>query len=423
MDIRKLTVAMAASLLSGLGAAAQGQGVPEWERLAIPDATAWQDWSTTSEAPGAATGPLLAVDGGGRIYVNNGPKLHIGYQGGNTWTTLAKPPEDPLANPWRPLAAGALATVRWGEWRSRDGGATWDSTAEERPYAFGVLKDGSTLRSRPATVIERSAGGVGDWDLRHAGMPNEHVSRFVVGEAGAVFALPQADTLLCSIDSGKTWDWGRRAWPMGTELSGRTIRALDFGSRMGTPLLIAARRNGDGTGNLLLRLHVFYTSLDTLDEAILPDSAITALHLGGDGTIWLGTNGQGVWKAGPGSLHFTACNEGLGDMHAASLATTADGRLFVLTRDGVYRARYEAVATHPVRPSLVSRPPGGRGAGIALILPGLPGSRQPFIGGAQVPRLRVLADGRMVGSPADGANRKFAARRIGGLSVIGDGTP
>jgi hypothetical protein len=163
---------------------------------------------------------------------------------------------------------------------------------------------------------------------------------------------------------------------------------------MSTPLLLAVRKNGDGTGNRLVRLHVYYTALDTLEDAVLPDSAITALHVGGDGSIWLGTGGQGVWTAAAGSRTFAARNGGLGSLHVSSLAAASDGTLFVRTREGVYRARDAATGLLPLRAARPQRPP----SGTALHVAGFPGMLPPAPGRAPA-RLRVLADGRRVSAP------------------------
>lgn len=389
MEIRRMV--LAAALVSGLGAAASGQGAGAgWEKMAIPDGSIWQD-ATWPPVPGESKGPVLAADRGGRLYVNNGPKLHIGSRGGSSWTTLVKS-YTASVDPRRALAAGETGTVQWGEWRSRDGGATWDSTEWSYATAFGILADGAMLHGLHYDGIERSEGA-GGRERVHSGRTYGYITRFAVGNAQVVVASPSYDALMCSIDSGRTWDWGSRAWPAKYNLTGRTVRALDFENSMGSSILIAVKKNPDGTGNRLLRLTVFYPVLDSIswNGAVLPDSAITALHVGGDGSVWLGTSGQGVWTAASGSRIFTPGNGGLDDMHVSSLAATSDGRVFALTRDGVYRARYAATGLRPTRPSRSLRPP----ASVSLHIPGHPGIL-PVPPDRASASLRVLADGRAV---------------------------
>lgn len=395
--MKRHTLILAASLTTGVGAgpgAAAHAQEPDWEKLELPDGSLWSDTTRPADVPGAARAPGLAVDGGGRVYVNNGPKLHIGSRDGTVWTTVTKP-LDPAEDPGRALAAGGRTAVQWGEWRSLDGGATWDSTEPPRVPAYGILGDGTRLRALPYDRIERAEAS-GGWEGVHLGRTYGHITQFAA-LGNLVMALPLADTLLCSLNAGKTWNWGRN-WPRGSELTGRTIRALDFGTRSGTPLLIAARKRADGTGNLLLRLHVYFIALDTLGGAVLPDSAITALRVRGDGSVWLGTRGQGVWTAAAGSLAFAARNGGLGNLEVTAMASDPGGGLFVLTRDGVYRARTATTAS-PLPRARRAPPPA---AGAALRFPGLPDRLQPFPGRGQA-RLRVLADGRGAGGPAAGA--------------------
>lgn len=93
-----------------------------------------------------------------------------------------------------------------------------------------------------------------------------------------------------------------------------------------------------------------------------------------DGSIWPDT----LWPQVPGES-------------APLLAATSDGRLFALTRDGVYRARNAGTGLRPPRPGRSPRP----SAGVALHIPGLPGIL-PASPGRMPVRLRVLADGRAV---------------------------
>ena len=92
-------------LLLVLGSVAMGQA-ESWERVDIPEGTNWQDsgWST-STFPGRSTA-FLAADAGGRLYVSNGLKLHIGSQGGSAWKTRTQTAHSVPGNARHALAAG-----------------------------------------------------------------------------------------------------------------------------------------------------------------------------------------------------------------------------------------------------------------------------------------------------------------------------
>lgn len=363
-----------------------------WEALPLPDGALEQD--TTQPANyGDATRPMLATDGSGRLYVSNGMKLHIGSRGGSTWTTLVKPhPSSVFRN--RALAAGGTGTVQWGGWHSRDGGYTWDSTDGEWATAFSVLADGAILQGHHYDGIQL-LNDAGAWKRVHSGSTYGFITRFVTNDTRVVLALPSYDALKCSLDSGKTWNWGRQAWPWEYNVTGRNIRALDFENALGSSILIAQKKNPDGSGNRLLRLAVFYPVLDstTWAGAVLPDSAITALHVDGDGKVWLGTQGQGVWSAVKGGRIFSPCNEGLVNLYVTDLVAGQDGELFVMTRDGIYRPRQAATVIRLAPAKQLPQNP----AGVSLHLPGYSRGLPPLLMRSPAQR-NVLIDGRTVRS-------------------------
>lgn len=370
--------------LPGLGQA------PDWERIDLPDGAIFQDPGWVD--PGRfLDGPptLLAADRAGRLCFANGPKLHVGD--GSGWKTLSKP--KPSISPQRPLAAGFEGQVMWGEWRSRDGGASWDSLG--RPFrgtACAVLGDGTGLRGSNSDIIERSQGYSDAWTRVHEGRNFGYIRQFAMG-GSAIFALPAYGQILFSLDSGHSW----RPWSTGTQgVAGETVQIGRFQNpSLGTPLILALSKAGN-TRNTLLRLHVYYPALDTLEGA-LPDSAITSLWFDQDRTLWLGTRGQGVHVSRDGGMSFTAVNAGLGSLHVEALESTSDGILHALTRDGLYRARAGSTGIPSLRPMPSPRSPDRA----RLHLAGLPASLQ---GDSPKARLSVLADGRIIILPTDTPN-------------------
>lgn len=380
------------ALVLAVALLAQGQPAP-WERVSIPDGAIWvnPDWAMNADlyTPSA---PLLASDRSGRIYLSNGPRVHVGSQGGTSWKTLVKLPVSDLASGERPLAAGGESTVLWGDYRSRDGGATWDSTEMGYHHALAVLGDGTRFRGISYDAIERLPAASAAWNRVHMGQTFGYIREFTVGASGYLFAVPEYDGLLQSRDSGKTWaEWTHSLQK--PSLIGRNIRALEMGGGSGATLWMAMKREGSEKGNWLLRLHVFFPGIDTV-RGDLPDSAITALQFTRDGSMWLGTRGQGVFVSRDQGRTFTAANEGLGSLYVQSIEATSDQRVFVLTREGLYRG---SAPSGVDRQAVLAPRPAARRA--ALYLPGRHGRTVPSGGGLSQARLSVLADGRVVIDP------------------------
>lgn len=382
---------LASALILLPASASRGQA-PDWERVAIPDGDIFQDPAWDRADPNAPPlSPALAADRSGRLYFANGPRLHVGD--GNRWMTPMNQPKAYWSRPQRPLAAGARGTVLWGEWRSRDGGAGWDSLPLSTgiSFAHAVLDDGSCLSGGGYDAIYRSEACSDSWTRVHMGRTYGHIRQFAVA-GPAVFALPSYAALLQGSGTGASWsDWN----PGGKPLLGTGIRAMRFRiPSLGTSLLLALHKTG-GRPNALVSLDVLSpgTSPDTLEGA-LPDSAITSLWIGEGGDIWVGTRGQGIHVSRDQGRTFTAVNGGLGSLHVEALESTSDGVLHALTRGGLYRARFGTTGLRPLPPAFSPRARGH----VRLHLPGLPAALRDAPRHA---RLSVLADGRMIILPAE----------------------
>lgn len=369
-----------------------GRGqAPNWEKIALPDGAiypnpAWDEPDKIHPTQRA----YLAADRAGRMYFSNGPKLHIGS--GTHWRTVTHSQRLSPHSQQRPLAAGSQGTVLWGKGCSRDGGMTWDTLAvQQETFAYGVFEDGAGLLGQSYDVIKRSEGCSDAWTYVHHGRTYGSIRQFAVARSAA-FALPDSDRMLVSLSSGQTWkEWEFR----NHHLTGETVRAMRFQNPpLGTPLFVALNKP-DGKPNTLLRLHVFYTGLDTLKGA-LPDSAITSLWFDPEGGLWVGTRGQGIHVSRGKDLAFTAVNTGLGSLYVEALESASDGTLYAATRDGLYRARDGVSGIRSMQPALPDLPPLSRSRA-RLYLPGLPA---PLQGGPPKARLSVLADGRFLIMPA-----------------------
>lgn len=389
MERMKKTMGIAGVTLMALAATAGAQA-PAWEKVLVPDGGVWEDpdWN----AGGFGWGPkeILAVDRSGRIYVSNGPKLHVAQRGGNSWQTLYKPRGTSDSQQKRPLGAGAEGTVMWGEWLSKDGGVTWDTLGRAGGYyATCIYKDGSALFATGLDGIERSAPPWKTWQYVHRGETFGHIESFHYTENGPILAMPSVAGLLQSMDSGKTWN-GWKAGDRGRELNSYTVRTLDFEGTSGTPALMLVAKDDERKGNLLVRMHVVFPQLDTL-KTVLPDSPATALQVTKDGAIWIAIRGQGVLVSRDKGRTFTAQNQGLGNLFVEALEMTSDGDLYAFTRGGIYRIRNStAVAPRFAAPGSASR------SRFVLTLGGLPPALQPH---GTTAAMRIQADGRLLITP------------------------
>ena len=380
-----------ACALSGM---AQNQ---PWEKMEMGGFAIWQspEWKT-GPGLGSPGGSILGTDKSGRLYVSNGTDLHIGSQAGSQWSKHERLPTGISGlDHSRPLAVGGTGTVLWGGWVSQDAGATWSGGNSVYTLAYGVHATGPVFAGSGNDGIERGTLGSSlAWTHAHSGNTFGTIKQFEMGESGYIFAVPEYGPALISTDTGRKWsEW--RVSGLNNGLDGGSIRTLAVDHRSGTPAWVAEERPNNAKGNLLIRMHIFFPAVDTIRAATLPDSAITALLVGSDGTLWVGTRGQGLWMSTDNGQTFTPSNSGLGGFFVESIAETSDKRLFVLTREGLYRLRTTGASLRP----LLSRT-FLRGNKASLHLPGITPYR-PASGSA---RISVLADGRMLIMPQENSS-------------------
>jgi hypothetical protein len=360
-DAGRLTVLALATVLSVATATSAQEAA--WEKVDLGGDTLWQDpdWSSGYGTRYSRKPSRLAADDQGRVYLSNGPNLLIGTELGNTWSKVAG---DFDTVQWRefPVAAAGNGLVLWagrfamsGGAISRNGGATWEN-AQIREYAssLALFKDGTRFVGGSHDYIERAAPGSSVWTNAHRGRTYGKIHQFAVSEGPCMLALPMYAALLISRDSGKTWNSWRDTGIVPHLYDGR-VQTMALDRRSGNSLWMAVRRSNQGPANALIRSYNGLTTSDTL-ENLKPDSSITAMIATGDGSLWVGTAGQGVWVLRSPAEEFARADEGIEDPWVEALVEASDGSLFALTRSGLYRQKSGPTVLRPRASPIAAAP-------------------------------------------------------------------
>jgi hypothetical protein len=375
---------------------------PLWNDLEVKWDTNYTWGRSRSESP-----TRMAADGRGNLYVSNGDSLTVGSPSGTEWRTAEVFNE--ITN-WRhtPVIAGPGGTVLWGSWISDNGGVAWKRISAGLNGGLysttAIAPDGYCLFGGSMDRIERSAGLGEKPERMHSGSSYGSIIDFAISPSGNAYASPESDDLLVSRDAGKTWKEQRTP-----SLSGPSA-PNEFNPASGLlalepaypqeSLWMASRRwnekqqaeeyvwSGD---SLVARRHANLNG---------PDSAITAFRLQrpvqGPIILWVGTWGQGVYRSADRGESWQAVNSGLKDLCIESLVEGAEGRIFALTRAGLFSLSGNTLGLNPSRKL--------RPQGRATESPGIP---FPF-GGWDGRRFRI--DGRIGMIPAPEKNIRIDRR-------------
>ena len=366
-------------LLNALPAPAQT--VSQWRKLDIGQSI-WHDdlrldgWDKEEER--------LASDGAGRLYFANGASLLIGTQGGAQWKTVTR--DAPSA---RLVAAAGKGLVAWHNLQSLDGGETWKKATEfpDSHYGrWGVHAGGNFFFGGLSDAIRVVKPPYTSWTSGFAIDPRANfgnIYQFATSESGNVAAMGYA-TVYLSSDSGSSWiDWV----PLSREntLIKGTVRSISLEPRSGSVLWLSAERTANDMRSLW-RMDMNTREVENLFPTAFPDSLVNVIRVSRDGSLWLGTWGQGVWVSRDGAKTFAPHNGSLGNLFIKGLEETSDGFMFALTPGGLYR--YEGPGAGLASPARAGRV----WSGSALVFPGLRGALKPHGPGGGL----VRADGRKV---------------------------
>jgi photosystem II stability/assembly factor-like uncharacterized protein len=217
--------------------------------------------------------------------------------------------------------------------RSTDGGATWKAAIEGLPkdprvYALAIdARTPTTLFAASGEGVFRTSDGAGTWQPTGAQLAGETVRSIAVGADGTVVAGVLSEGLWWSADGGAEWTRAKAD----VDLSGDPIYAV----------LADPRQPGvywAGAPNHVLCSTDGGRSFATLKKGI---SWINFLSLGLDpaagGTLFAGTNRDGLVAIGDGGKTWTIRSGDLHALAATSLATPAPGAIYLgSTQAGVH---------------------------------------------------------------------------------------
>lgn len=396
--ISAISVNATRAALTSLSAHALAAGV-----LAHTAAPAWNDlgvkWDT-NDTWGAGYGKSptrMAADDRGSLFVSNGDSLSIGSPSGTEWKTEAIFQE---SLDWRhtPVIRGQGGSMLWGSWISINRESGWKRVSgeyERRYYSMiAIAPDGWCLFGGSYDLIERSLNPGDKPERMHFGRTYGSIIDIAIVSSGKAYAAPDYADLLVSRDAGRTWQERRtllKSDPSAPQEAGPATGLLALEPAYPEAYLWMARVrwrekphvaeyvwSGD---SLAVRRHANYNA---------PDSAIKAFRLqrpaNGPIILWLGTWGQGVFRSTDRGESWQAVNSGLKDLYIEALVEGAEGRIFALTRAGLFSLSGNALGLNPSR---MLRTP-GRAVGS-------PGA--PFLFGAPDGR-RFRLDGRIGMEPA-----------------------
>jgi hypothetical protein len=365
--------ALTGLLAHALASVALAQALaPSWTDLGVKwevDAT-WGDGFSKSRT-------RMAADDKGNLFVSNGDSLNVGSPSGAAWKT-----QNVFNSPasWRhtPVILGAGGTVLWGSWTSADRGATWKKVSENVSglyySAAAISPDGYCLFGGSMDHIARSAKLGDKPEQMHFGNSFGSIIDFAITSSGKVYAAPEVDDMLVSLDAGKTWKARQTLLKSGP--AAPTYVHLASGLLALEPaypeesLWMASGRWGDkkqaveyvwSGDSLVARRHANLKA---------PDSALTAFCVQkpvyGPTVLWLGTWGQGVYRSVDRGESWQAVNSGLRDLHVEAMVEGSEGRIFALTRLGLFSLSDKSLGIAPFRASRLH----GRGTGTPSGNPG-----------------------------------------------------
>jgi ligand-binding sensor domain-containing protein len=291
----------------------------------------------TNLAVAAATGTGIAADAYSVYYTTAGNGYAV-YDG-RTWRTLAAPRVPLAGNRVKALAvsAGSLwAATEAGVQRLAAGG---EDAADDAGDAASLIFDAANSGISPLGVqtLHPGAGG-GIWVGGRQG------AAFYDGETWQALSVEEglaADSVQAiTVDGqGRTWLGGERGISIwnGSNffvidarqgLPSEDIRALAADASAG-----AAGRDGVWIGTAgggLYRFEGSQLQLFNARNVGLPSDNITALAVGSDGSLWIGTD-RGLAQLAGGAVRVI---DAVGEDAIAALAVTADGGVWVARAAG-----------------------------------------------------------------------------------------
>jgi hypothetical protein len=257
-----------------------------------------------------------------------------------------------------PVATGG-GLIQWGAYSSLDGGLTWRDPGPGVMsfYAMAIFPDGRELGGVYSETIMLSDDSGLTWKNTHPSANYGHSTDIAAMSGGWALAASQLDILLGSTDRGSTWKaigngTAVRATLLAEDPRGGRAWAL-YAPNRSMQTLNALRREGDSI------------TIATLPTPAFPDSAATALAItaraDSSQRLWLGTWGEGIFTSDDGGATWAAHNGELPDLHVDALAVAPNGKIWALTREGLYSEIPVTVSlSHGVKARPARRDPGAQ---------------------------------------------------------------
>jgi photosystem II stability/assembly factor-like uncharacterized protein len=342
-----LVLGLAASLHS------QNAATPSWTDLGAKWEPDFSWGALYSKSP-----TRMAADAHGNLYVSQGDSLYLGSSDGTGWK--AAPIMTDIGNgKHTPVILGPDGKVLWGSWTSGTWGATWRAASGEVATSYysaaGIAPNGAFLYGASMDVIYRAANLETKPERVHMGNTFGSIVDFAFSGTGTVYAAPEVADLLVSRDGGKTWKERQsllKSDPSAPESGDLASGLLALEAAYPEESLWMA---GDHWGEKAKVIEYVWSgdSLAVRRHANrgAPDSALTGLQVQrlatGGIALWLGTWGQGVYRSLDRGESWHPVNTALLNKYVEALVLGANGRIFALTKFGLFSAAAAPLGISP----------------------------------------------------------------------------
>lgn len=301
------------------------------------------------------------------LYVCEGFRLRRSSDDGATWVRVPRAPflEQLAIDPFQPNTL--YAGTQGGVWKSIDGGVTWRQSSQgmgsPAPEVLAITADPEHQGRLYAGVLEAVFGQQGLYMSRDGGatwkpvlaLPTSGVSCVVISPAAGRPLYACASGLFRSLDDGATWqalDGGLNGTPIGAlavALSAPDVLYAGVDGLADVPASPAVYKSADA-GAVWQPAGAGITALPVAALAADPVQP---------GTVYLGTEGEGLLETTDGGASWAPAGTGLhgAGVQAVAVAPSAPATLYAETNRALF-ASHDAGA-HWTRPGarIVLAPP------------------------------------------------------------------
>jgi len=248
-------------------------------------------WATTNNGLGSVFVRTLIADSTGRLFAGTGDGIFCSTDHGNSWAAANAGLTSRDVRCFAPglngkIYAGTLAgNDGKGVFRSTNGGVTWGplntSWSNETVQTLGVDSTGNLFAGLSPAGILRSTDDGDSWtEFSNDNLPYAPVQSLIIDSVGRMYAaIGFTFGVYTSFDNGQHWIYNP-----GTENPGISC----FTSGPGNAIY------GGGMG--VFRLHFEHNYVLQLTDLGLGNLSIRALESSGDGYLYAGVYGEGVWR-------------------------------------------------------------------------------------------------------------------------------